>query len=310
MDPLSDVFALLQVEALVSARFEAGGDWAVWFPAQPHIKFGAAMRGRYWLTLDADTPRLIEPGDTYLLTNCPSYVIASDPALQPVDGSALYAAARGNRVRHGGEDTLVLGGSFVFDQRNAGLLMDVLPPIIQIPGSDPASAVLRTTLQLLDDELQAQRMGTTVVTSRLGDVLLVQALRAHASSGAPTGWLGALGHPKIGAALRLIHGDVARNWKVEDLASAAGMSRSDFARKFRERVGLPPLDYLIRWRMHVARHALRQEGASVAVIARSLGYSSESAFGNAFKRMFGRSPKRYWTNEVNAAERSPDRTLS
>ncbi|CAD5109858.1 IS5 family transposase IS4811 [Pseudomonas carbonaria] len=297
MDPLSDVFALLQVEALVSARFEAGGDWAVRFPAQPHIKFGAALRGRYWLILDADIPRLIEPGDTYLLTNCPSYVIASDPALQPVDGSALYAAAHGNRVRHGGEDTQVLGGSFVFDQRNAGLLMDVLPPLIRIPGNDPASAVLRITLQLLDDELQAQRMGTAVVTSRLGDVLLVQALRAHAASGAPTGWLGALGHPRIGAALRSMHGDVARNWKVEDLASAAGMSRSDFARKFKERVGLPPLDYLIRWRMHLARHALRQEGASVAIIARSLGYSSESAFGNAFKRMFGRSPKRYWTNE-------------
>lgn len=297
MDPLSDVFALLHVEALVSARFEAGGDWAVRFPAQPHIKFGAALRGRYWLTLDGDVPRRIEPGDTYLLSNCPDYVIASDPALPPVDGSALYAAAQGNRVRHGGDDTLVLGGGFMFDQRNAGLLMDVLPAIIQIPGNDPASAVLRATLQLLDDELQTRRMGTAVVSSRLGDVLLVQALRAHAAGGAPSGWLAALGHPRIGAALRLMHGDVARNWKVEELASAAGMSRSGFARKFRERVGLPPLDYLIRWRMHLARNALRQDGASVAVIARSLGYSSESAFGNAFKRMFGRSPKRYWAPE-------------
>nr|WP_246787362.1 helix-turn-helix transcriptional regulator [Rhizobium leguminosarum] len=75
-----------------------------------------------------------------------------------------------------------------------------------------------------------------------------------------------------------------------------GMSRSAFAQRFKELVGTAPLDYVTRWRMHRAREALRREDVSVAGLAAALGYSSESAFGNAFKRVFGRAPKRYWSD--------------
>lgn len=292
MDLLSDVFALLKVQARLSARFEAGGEWAAHFPAQPHLKFGVALHGNYWLTVDGSEPRLIEAGDTYLLANSPGYTLSSDPALPAIDGRALYAQVNGNHVRLGGDGVVVLGGSFFFDERNAGLLLDLLPALIVIPSSNPAASSVRSTLQLLEDELQTQQIGAAVISSRLGDILLVQALRALAASGIPTGWLGALGDRKIGEALRLMHADVAHDWKVGELATTIGMSRSDFARKFKERVGLPPLDYLIRWRMYLARQALQQKGVSAAMVAESVGYSSASAFGNAFKRMFGHSPKR------------------
>jgi AraC-like DNA-binding protein len=81
---------------------------------------------------------------------------------------------------------------------------------------------------------------------------------------------------------------------VGELASRTGMSRSAFAQRFRDLVGVAPLDYVTRWRMHRAREALRRKEATVAGLAASLGYSSESAFGNAFKRVFGLAPKRYW----------------
>lgn len=192
MDPLSDVFGLLQVKAVLSARFEAGGDWAVRFAPQPQIKFSAALRGRCWLILHGGEPCRLEAGDTYLMTNSPAYVLASDPSQPPVDGSALYASAEGNAVHYIGDDTVLLGGSFLFDESNAALLMDVLPALIHIPADNPASKVLRETLHLLDDELGAHRMSTSIVTSRLGDILLIQALRAYVASRAPAGWLGAL----------------------------------------------------------------------------------------------------------------------
>jgi AraC-like DNA-binding protein len=106
------------------------------------------------------------------------------------------------------------------------------------------------------------------------------------------GWIGALSDPKIGAGLRLLHRDVSRNWKVEELARSVGMSRSAFALRFKTLVGVPPLDYLLRWRMQRARDLLRRND-NVATVAFRLGYQSESAFGNAFKRIYGRSPKRY-----------------
>jgi AraC-like DNA-binding protein len=165
-----------------------------------------------------------------------------------------------------------------------------------IPADNPSAAILRGTLEIVDHEVRSGRMGASLVTRRLADVLLVQALRAYVvvQGDDSTGWIGALANPRIGAALGLMHGDVARPWRVEELARAVGMSRSGFALRFKNPVGVPPLDYLLRWPMQLARQALHRDD-TVASVAAHLGYASESAFGNAFKRIYGRAPKRYWS---------------
>lgn len=147
------------------------------------------------------------------------------------------------------------------------------------------------------------------MTRRLADILLVQALRAYVTTHGveSAGWLGALADARIGTAINLMHRDVSRTWKVEELAIAARMSRSAFAHRFKERVGLAPLDYLTRWRMNLAREALRRGSTPIATLAAELGYSSESAFRNAFKRVFGRAPKGYRTaNRLSPAGKHMD----
>lgn len=84
-----------------------------------------------------------------------------------------------------------------------------------------------------------------------------------------------------------MYDEAGRDWMVAELAHAVGMSRSAFALRFKVVVVEAPLIYLRRWRMMRARHALRGSQCSIATVARTLGYASESAFGNAFKRMFG-----------------------
>ena len=86
------------------------------------------------------------------------------------------------------------------------------------------------------------------------------------------------------------HEHVGHGWTVAELASEVGMSRSAFALRFKAMVGVAPLEYLRRWRMLRARHALRRDSCPVSTLARTLGYASESAFGNAFKSTFGHSP--------------------
>ncbi|WP_454647280.1 helix-turn-helix transcriptional regulator [Bradyrhizobium liaoningense] len=81
------------------------------------------------------------------------------------------------------------------------------------------------------------------------------------------------------------------------MADAIAMSRSAFSKRFKSLVGLAPLDYLLRWRMRLARDQLRR-GATVSATAAQLGYSSESAFGHAFKRIYGHAPKRYWRGQA------------
>lgn len=297
MDPLSEVLSLLDMRSVATARLEAGGAWALRFPAKPYLKFNAVLRGHCWITLAGERPFRLAAGDTFLMANAPGFILADAPFAGPQDALPLFARAQSRIIRHGGDDTVLIGGGFVFEGGNAALLLDSLPAFIHIPAREPAAAILRGTLQLMDDELCHGRMGASVMTRRLADILLVQALRAHVGEdGAEgVGWIGALHDPRIGAALRLMHGEVGHGWTVKELAAAAGMSRSGFAQRFRALVGTPPLDYLLRWRMQLARDALRRKEGSVASLAARLGYASESAFGNAFKRVFGRAPKRYWT---------------
>lgn len=297
MDPLSEVFSLLDIRSARCTRLEAGGTWALRFPAKPALKFAAVLRGWCWILLPGEPPYRLETGDTFLLGNAPSYVLANDQQKAPEDGIALFDWTNSDTAHHGGDETVLLAGSFVFQPGNAQLLLGALPSFMHVSAQDCAAAVLRGTLELLDSEVRSARIGASLMTHRLADILLVQALRAYVGLRGKdsAGWIGALTDERVGRALRLMHGDVGRRWTVDGLARAAGMSRSGFAARFKELVGASPLDYLLRWRMQLAREALRRNEASVASLADRLGYASESAFGHAFKRVHGRAPKRYWS---------------
>lgn len=133
-------------------------------------------------------------------------------------------------------------------------------------------------------------MWSALIGERLAAVLLVQALRIVAASGgceSGPGWLTALADAQVGDALRLMHANVARRWTVGELASAVAMSRSSFALRFRRLVGEPPLEYLLRRRMRTAAAALRDPARTVGSVGYELGYTSDSAFSNAFKRVMG-----------------------
>lgn len=137
--------------------------------------------------------------------------------------------------------------------------------------------------------------GATIAASQLAHLMFVQILRVYLADAAsiPAGWLRALGDARIAPALRLMHGDPGRTWRLEELARASGMSRTVFASRFKVAAGVPPLTYLLNWRMRVAQRALRSEDRPMTALALSLGYTSESAFSNAFKRTIGMAPKRY-----------------
>lgn len=301
-DPLSDVLALLDMQSAVTARLEAGGNWALRFPARPALKFNAVLKGACWIAVEGYPPCRLASGDTFLLSGAAAYVLSATPVGADGaagDGAQLFAdAARAHKtcVHYGGAEHILVGGSFVFAAEAANLLLDKLPAYWHIPASDGAAAILRGTLALLDDELASDRMGASLMTRRLADILLVQVLRSCVALPGveAAGWLGALADARIGGALRQMHRAPARAWSVAALATGAGMSRSGFALRFRELVGVGPLTYLTQWRMEMARNRLRDGRVHVATLAAELGYGSESAFGNAFKRHFGRAPKRYW----------------
>ena len=290
VDPLSDVLSVLGARVTRQTRMEASGRWALAFPAIDRLKFVALLRGSQWMLVAGSAPQLMNEGDVCLLGRT-AYAVASHPAEKPVDGQALYTECDVARI--GGDDTIGIGGTVTFSAGSADFLLDMLPAFMIVPRSSPSADAVATILGLMSGELGSGRMGSEIVSARLADVLLVEAIRAYAGRvDVPgIGWLAALSDARVGRALRSIHDDVAQRWTVAGLAGLAGMSRAAFSAEFTRLIGQPPLTYIRVWRLTLARAALTRGDATVASIAHSIGYTSPSAFGHAFRRAFGSPPK-------------------
>ena len=137
--------------------------------------------------------------------------------------------------------------------------------------------------------------------TRLVEVLLIEALRAAPGEDAPPGLLRGLADARLAAAIRHMHGDPGRSWTVAQLAKKAAMSRSRFFDRFSQAVGLSPMEYLVAWRMFVAKDLLRRQNFRIAEVAERVGYGSASTFSTAFSRYVGRSPGRYARARVSSA---------
>ena len=73
-----------------------------------------------------------------------------------------------------------------------------------------------------------------------------------------------------------MHADPSRPWTVEQLAKKAALSRSALFDRFTRSVGLPPMEYLLAWRMAVAKDMLRRQEVGIAEVAERVGYGSAS----------------------------------
>lgn len=291
LDPLSDVLATLGARVTRHTRMEAAGRWALAFPALERLKFVALLRGSHWMIVPGLEPRWMREGDVCLIGRT-DYVVASHLDEEPVDGSGLFADGR-DSARLYGDEVVGIGGTVEFTADNADFLLNMLPDFLIIQQAWPASGRVATVLALMNAEMERNMMGRDVVSGRLADILLVEAIRAYAGHADPLGigWLGALSDPKLGRVLRALHADVRRPWTVAEMAAVAGMSRAAFSAAFARRVGKPPLAYLRNWRLTLARAALLRGDATIATIANRLGYSSQSAFGHVYRKAFGTSPK-------------------
>jgi AraC-like DNA-binding protein len=305
-DPFSDILKLTNAETIVSGGFTAGGSWAIRFPAPNKIKFFALVKGNCWLRIDShESPIRVEEGDVFLLSAQRSFVLASDLAVVPVDATGLFTGTvyRTAKLGHG-EDCIQIGGHVRLDQSSGGLLADVLPPLIHVKAATPHATVLRWLLDQLVREPVAELPGAALASEQLAQLLFVHILRVHVETSGllARGWLRAVADQRLAPTLRLMHAEPGRAWQLEELAKAAAMSRTTFAHHFKTAAGVPPLTYLTEWRMRLAERALREENTPVSILAGQLGYTSESAFSNAFKRVTGNAPKRYRTASRAASD--------
>jgi AraC-like DNA-binding protein len=303
VDPLSDVLSLLKPKSYITAGFDAGGRWCLQFTNQAGmIKCYAVTNGSCWLAVDGveRSVRLVA-GDCFVLPTGRNFRLGSDLDAPRMDASEVFAAARkGGIVTHnGGGDLFLAGSRFAVIGRMADILLKALPPIIHLDEQED-QATLRWSIERMMEELRQNRPGSSLAAQHLAHMMLLQALRLHLSRSAngQANWFFALSDPQVSAAIKAMHADPAHRWTLEELAATAGLSRSLFAQRFREKVGETPIAYLTRWRMLLASDRLTSVRESLAQTASAIGYQSENSFNTAFKRIMGCSPRRFAVQQV------------
>lgn len=291
-DPLAAIISLLRPQAVFSKIVSGAGAWSIRYTRHEDPAFCIVLEGSCFLEVDGVGKIELQAGDFLLLPETPGFTMATDLRLEP----RLVRSEKTRERRHGAAEEQptmrMLGGYFRFDRANAELLVKLLPEAVHIRRGEDGSSRLMRVVELIADEADADRPGRALILERLVEVLLVEALRFRLACGAPqsSGLLAGLADPGLATALRGIHVDCGHRWTVAELARAARMSRAVFAERFARTVGLPPMQYLLEWRMAVAKDLLRRERPPLAELADRIGYQSASAFSTAFSRLAGCSP--------------------
>jgi AraC-like DNA-binding protein len=190
------------------------------------------------------------------------------------------------------------------DARPFNPLLESLPSILHIRRSGSEhSSWLKEFTRFAVLEANEKRVGADGILSKLGELMFAELVRRYVESlpEESRGWLGGLRDRSVGRALNLMHAEPSRGWTLNALAKEAGLSRSAFAERFAGYVGIPPMQYLQKWRLQIAASQLLAGGGGIATIAADVGYESEAAFSRAFKRVIGQSPAD-WRNARTAAK--------
>jgi AraC-like DNA-binding protein len=291
-DPLTQIVDLLQPSASFSKLVIAGGPWAVRRSEDGGPFYCAVLDGSLRLSVAGRESITLERGDFALVPASCEYATSSLEPPRP--GIATrHAEISPGVFRLGDPDAppsvRMLVGHLACGSDDACLLVSLLPQLVHVRGQ----ARLITLVELVNQETRADRPGRETILARLLDVLLIEAIRSITGPVGPPGLLRGLADVRLAVALRRLHERPSQAWTVFQLAKEAGLSRSTFFERFRREVGVAPMEYLLAWRMALAKDLLRREGAGVAQVATRVGYSSASTFSVAFARHVGTTAVHY-----------------
>jgi AraC-like DNA-binding protein len=312
-DALSDVLRTVRLTGAVFFELAATEPWVAEsaprdiilpkvLPDADHlIAYHVVTMGRCFGSLVGGPPIALEAGEVIVFTHGDPHVMASSPGMRaetPTRG-ALDAATAGELPftlsygADGAPSAKLVCGYLACDARPFNPLLENLPRVIKAgaPRAGDASW-LGQFIRLAVMESAQRRTGSESVLAKLSELMFIEVVRQHLESLPPeqAGWLAGLRDPFVGKALSLMHAKAAHDWTIEDLATQVGQSRSLFAKRFTDLLGMPPMHYLAQWRMQIASERLGSGNANVATVAAEIGYESEAAFSRAFKKMMGVPP--------------------
>ncbi|HCR87546.1 MULTISPECIES: AraC family transcriptional regulator [Psychrobacter] len=301
MDALSVLLQNVHLFETKYYRLNVTGNWSYSLTRQDTILFYLVMSGGFCIDV-GNGPRETRAGDMIMIPSAHQHVsyalnYYSDEA-QPLD--ELLTSCKDHTLDLKGDGDFEASLILIeckYDKAMIRPLLSVLPSILpEVNDEDDGRfEVIDVEIRLLTLEAEHERMGKTAVINHWASIMMIECLRVYIESlpEATENWLKAMKDPFLTKALVAMHEMPSENWTINKLAEVAGMSRSSFAQRFKEVVGIPPLTYLMDYRLRLAARYLRLQQNSISRISGLVGYASDSTFSQAFKRVYGISPKAY-----------------
>jgi AraC-like DNA-binding protein len=293
MDPLSNIVTLLQPQAAFSKVVRTAGLWRIKRDDMGTPFYCVVLDGSCNFTLNGETSMTLVAGDFILVPESLGFVLSSITPL-PIDEqdsspvkieSGSYSVGDQSQPMN----AHLLVGHCSFSAPDAKILTSLLPRLVHIH----QATRLTTLVELVIEESREQRPGKDSILARLLEILLIEAFRTKMDSPDVSGLLVGLADERLAIAIRKIHQDISKSWTVAELAKESALSRSAFFQRFHHAVGCTPLEYVITWRMAIAKALLRKQSHTLADIAEQIGYKSTSAFSTAFSKYTGQSPSKF-----------------
>lgn len=330
MDALSDVLRITRLKGGLFLHADLAEPWCLGVRVSPEscstflgetaevIPYHYVLEGRLRIGLEDQTSYELQPGELAMFPRNSYHLLGGDLSLPPVpstkvvkrseDGGLMSIDLRGDGPR-----TRIVCGFLAADEKlRANPVISALPVLLHLDYRQGASADwIRSTLKYAADEIATGRMGSETVFAKISELLFIEAVRRYVETlpEGQTGWLAGLKDPFISRALGLLHARLHEPWTVDALGREIGLSRSALADRFNQVIGLPPMQYLTQWRIHVAAQELVNSSKSIALIAREVGYDSEASLTRAFKRLM-HAPPATWRRGQLAPKKHASKTES
>lgn len=287
---ISDWLEGLKPTSAVFWRAEARAPWGVHVGTWDTAVFHILTKGSATLNVEGIEESVhLETGDLVLLPAGTDHGLRDSPSspLPPLQEVVQGCTAEGKWVHFGGDGapTVMLCGACQLGTPRTRPPTSLLPAYVRHP-LDPG------LVQVAEQEARGLRSGADAVLVQLLTLLVMQALRAHLSDRTPQE-LGAVFAPEVGRAVQYIHAHLADEIRLDDLCRQAALSRTVLSERFREALGVSPIEYVRLTRLSRAAELITASGSGLARIAREVGYSSLSTFSRAFRGVYGASPGAY-----------------
>ena len=300
MDALSVLLQNVHLFDTKYYRLNCAGNWSYSITRKDTLLFYLVMSGSFCIDV-GNGLRQAHAGDIIMIPNAYKHVSYAlnhhgDDA-KPLDESLTSCIEHTLDIDGNGDanSSLILV-ECRYDKEMVRPLLTMLPSILpEINDKSGRFEVIDVEIKLLTLEAQRERMGKTAIINHWASIMMIECLRVYIESlpEATENWLKAMKDPFLTKALAAMHESPSQNWTINKLAETAGMSRSSFAQRFKDTIGMPPLTYLIDYRLRLAARYLRLQQNSISRISELVGYASDSTFSQAFKRVYGVSPKAY-----------------